>query len=117
MEDNETEEEESKNDEWDPEDESHLTLHELFDNQFGRDLRRQLEQDFGSVLFTVARREVTYQAIFVGHDSTQSKFYMVFSDGGSSVWKCRMISIPTNTGENSTDVKVTSRWHTSLCVS
>jgi hypothetical protein len=56
MENNETEEEESKNDESDPEDESHLTLQELFDNKFERDLGRQLEQNFGSVSFTVVRR-------------------------------------------------------------
>jgi hypothetical protein len=68
MEDNGTEEEGSNENESDPENESHGAFQELVDSQFRRDLGQQLERDFGSFLFTMARREVICQARPAGND-------------------------------------------------
>jgi hypothetical protein len=68
LEDNETEEDEYDENESDREDEGHRTFQGLLDNPIGRELERQLKRDFGSVLFIVARREVTGQARLPGCD-------------------------------------------------
>jgi hypothetical protein len=68
MEDNGTEEEGSNEDESDPQDDSHGAFQEPVDSQFRRDLGQQPERDFGSVLFTVAHREVICPARPAGND-------------------------------------------------
>jgi hypothetical protein len=108
MEDNETEEE-SDEDKSDPEDESHGTIQELLDNQFGRDLRRQLEQDLGVFDSQWRAERSRVRRDLLG--TTESKSKKVVDHGSSTIWNCLAKSIPTNTAEKSTDAKVTGTHH------
>jgi hypothetical protein len=87
---------------------------EFLDGQLGRNIRRQLERDFGNDLLSVAPREEACQARLARCNPIE--VLDAFGDTGSMIWHCCMKLILTNTGQMSADVNIIGKWHRLLYV-